>query len=371
MRSLAAQLRRIQADQRRQERESRLRQKELEKRLKEREKLSALEQARLEVEAHENALEVLLSIHREQSAPIEWAKYATAHIPWEAGSWHRHEFLASLKRDVAQLENAAALESLPIDAARMLDQTHEQAARVEYAEQLAELERMRLLAKRVLMGEAEAYSEVLEEFSSFDEIAGLSSSVRMTVHGAKIIGCVLTVSGRDAIPSETKSLTAAGKLSIKPIPKQRFQEIYQEYVCSCVLRIAREILAMLPVDTVIVTASVNGLDLCTGQETVIPVLSVGFERGTIEKLDFQHVNPSDAMANFMVRGDARPSRKTGEFVTIVPLCPEDVNLADSKKIDFTGFLNQIRELRSEIAAELEKLNTAHDHEGTWRIAGRH
>ena len=68
--NLTAQWRRLQAEQRRQERDAQKRQKDFERRLKERAKLSVLEQARLEVEAHENALEVLLSVHKEQSAPV-------------------------------------------------------------------------------------------------------------------------------------------------------------------------------------------------------------------------------------------------------------------------------------------------------------
>jgi len=70
--SWTTQIRRLQAEQRRQEREIRKRQKDLEWRSKESAKLSASEQARLAVEAHENALDVLLSVHKEQSAAIDW-----------------------------------------------------------------------------------------------------------------------------------------------------------------------------------------------------------------------------------------------------------------------------------------------------------
>src|SRR5947208_1509239 len=72
MGSWSADLRRLDAAQRRDEREAKRRQKELERRLKEQAKLSALEQARLAVEAHDNDLEVLLSVHKEQSAAVDW-----------------------------------------------------------------------------------------------------------------------------------------------------------------------------------------------------------------------------------------------------------------------------------------------------------
>ena len=42
------------------------------------------------------------------------------------------------------------------------------------------------------------------------------------------------------------------------MPKGRFHEIYQDYLCGCLLRVAREVFALFPVDTVLVTAvSVN------------------------------------------------------------------------------------------------------------------
>ena len=77
MGSWSGDLRKLDAAQRRDEREAKRRQRELERRLKEQAKLSALEQARLEVEAHENELEVLLSIHKERSAAVDWRAFAS------------------------------------------------------------------------------------------------------------------------------------------------------------------------------------------------------------------------------------------------------------------------------------------------------
>jgi hypothetical protein len=67
-------LRAIEAFQRRQQRDAQKRQRELERQNKEQAKLSAIEQARLEVETHENKLEVLLSVHREQGEIWDWVR---------------------------------------------------------------------------------------------------------------------------------------------------------------------------------------------------------------------------------------------------------------------------------------------------------
>jgi hypothetical protein len=353
MSSWAAEIRRREAEGRRSEREARKRHRELERRIKERAKLSALQQAQLEVEAHENSLEVLLSVHKEQSGPIDWARFATAlppHPPLRTG---RHEFAAVLRHGIAALEGAAESGNAAAEQARAVDEREYKAAREIFESDLAAWERMRELAKRVLSGEEGAYTEAISEFSSLGEIAHLGSSIHFTVHGRNFVECVLTVNGREVIPAEVKSLTATGKLSVKAMPKSRFHEIYQDYVCGCVLRLAREVLALLPVNQVLVTASVKGTDVRTGHPDDVPVLSVGMSRGAIERLDFMRIDASDSMEYFPHRGDVKASRKGGEFVAIVPLTPVDLAPAEPERMDITGLLNNIRQLRAEISSKLK------------------
>lgn len=195
MSSWTAEIRRREAAQRREERETRKRHRELERRIKESAKLSAIEQARLEVDEYESGLEVLLSVPEEQSAPIEWARFASAlpaHEPLRPG---RHEFAAVLKHSVAALAGSADGGSAAAEEARGVDEREQQASREEYDRKLAEWERMRTLAKRVLAGEAAAHLEAISEFSSLAGVAGLGASFRVTVHSPKWIECAATVSG--------------------------------------------------------------------------------------------------------------------------------------------------------------------------------
>jgi len=363
MGSWTAEIRRREAEARRSEREARKRHIELERRIKERAKLSALEDARLEVEAHENAVEVLLSVHKEQSAPIDWAKFAAALRPHQPVRSGRHEFAAVLRHGIADLENAGEIGSGAAEQARVLDEREYQASRESYEGELAEWERMRMLAKRVLSGQAGAYSEAISEFSSLGEIAHLGSSIHFTVHSPKLVDCVLTVNGRETIPAEVKVLTTAGKLSVKAMPKARFHEIYQDYVCGCVLRLAREVLALLPVDQVLVTASVKGADARTGQPADVPVLSAAISREAVDRLDCERLDPSDSMDNFRHRGDVKASRKGGEFVAIVPLTAAELAPAQPERMDFTGLLNNIRQLRADIGSKLKQaIPPSADHE---------
>jgi len=217
MSSWGAEIRRLEAAQRRNERDARKRQKELERRLKEQTKLSALEQARLEVEAHENALRFCSPFHKEQNTPMDWGRFASALPPHEPPRLARHELLHSLKT--------------PGWKQRFCWMSVSTRPRVwNTKEKFAHWDRLHSLAQRVLAGEARAYTQAVSEFPNLAEISNLGSSIHMTVHDAKLIECELKVNGRDVIPADTKSLTAAGKVAVKPMPKARFHEIYQDYV---------------------------------------------------------------------------------------------------------------------------------------------
>jgi hypothetical protein len=244
-----------------------------------------------------------------------------------------------------------------MEDARVKDEQEFMEASQTYVEDFTEWEKMKALARRILAGEHSAYTEALVQFSGLAEISDLGSSIHFTIHSPKLVECALNVSGLESIPAEQKTLTATGKLSVRPMPKARFHEIYQDYVCGCVLRVAREIFALLPVEMVLVTASVDRVDSRSGQTIAQPVLSVAIHRTEIHQFDFEHLDPSDAIETLMHRGDAKASRKSGEFEIIPPLTPEDLPQSEPvENADYRDLLAQVRQMRDEIKSESEELN---------------
>lgn len=347
--SWSAEIRRTEAAYRRQEREERKRQREIKHLLKEQAKLSALEQARLEVERYENALDVLLSVHKESSSPIDWHGYACALPPHIPPRLVRHELAIELQQMLlhgAQIEGELSKEQ---NSARLLDEQEHCTAVKEYEHALTNWDSLRSLACRVLSGEADAYYEAISAFSAFDEISNLGSSIDMRAYDSRIFKCVLKVSGHDILPTEVKTLTASGKVTTKGMPRARFNEIYQDYVCGCILRVAREVLALLPVQTVLVTATVDGIDSRTGQPIDMPVVSAAIPRTVAATLDFSRVDPSDALENFVHRGKVERARRSGEFVQIEPLTPDDLKETEPEKMNFAMLVAQIQDLHREMA----------------------
>ena len=363
MSSWGASYRRIEAAQRREERAAQRQRRELDRRFKEIAKLSALEQARLEVEGYENTIDLLLSVHKEQNAPVDWTKLATTLPPNQPPRVGRHEMDAHLERlsrlserggkDAGIANRRADSPSDEVTEARVLDEKDYEAARVFYTTQLEEWENLRSLARRVLTGEDRAYTEALSELSPFEHIESLGASIHMTVHNAKVISCELKVNGRGVLPTEIKSLTVTGKLSVKPMTKTRAHEIYQDHVCACTLRLAREMFALLPIETVIVTAAIDGVDSRTGNAAEVPILSVQILRSELHQLDFARLDPSDAVEGLVHRGDVKVSRKTGQFTPVEPLTPDTVNSLPPQSMQFTQLLERIRDLRAELSPLLK------------------
>ena len=340
-------MRRMAATQRRQERESRQRQKELEKRRKEMAKLSELDQARLEVESFENELDVLVSMHKDCRDPIDWLALATALPPHAPMKLARRQLAAAFRQSLSPgAPPSTEEESAPRD-----DEALHASAQAHHAEHLAEVARLRELANGILAGTLRSYSEAIQELSPFAEIDQLGSAMNFVVHTAHLVECTLTVNGQHVIPRQEKFLTKSGKLSAKTMAKARYHEIYQDHVCSSVLRVARELFALLPLRTVLATAIIDDVDPATGQSHGIPVLSVCFTPETLARIHFDRLDPSDSMANFFHVGDVLASKRTGTFTRIEPLTPADLpagySTADTQ---LSTLIAHAQNLRHEIAS---------------------
>ncbi|EEP7761549.1 hypothetical protein HCK34_004812, partial [Salmonella enterica] len=90
-----------------------------------------------------------------------------------------------------------------------------------------------------------------------------------------------------------------------------------------VLRVARELLNLLPDDMVIVTAVDELLNTATGYPEELPILSVAVTRQVLDRLNMDAIDPSDSMNNFVHNMNfkkttgfrAVPELNPGQFVS--------------------------------------------------------
>jgi len=282
------------------------------------EKWAALQHAQWEVSVHENLVDRLVTLHRDCGPTINWTNLETAPEPvapelqrtsereaQEALARYKPGLLDKLLRREAKTR--ATLIAV-VDRARAEDRNRHERAVQEHRQAVTDWQEARELAARVLGTEPSALLDVLRELSPFSELNELGSRIEFTAEEGHPIHVALHVHGESVIPRTSKSLLKSGRLSEKRMPRSQYHELFQDHVCSAVLRVAREVMANLPVDLVLVTAKDRLLNKQTGHLEEQALLSAVIPRSTINELNLDLIDPSDSMQNFVHRMDFKKSR---------------------------------------------------------------
>lgn len=320
-------MRQINAGYKRAERAERRRQRELGQQQNLYAKMQEQEKAAYDAQVFENHISLLQSVHRESSDVCDWAKILNAAMPDAPMRSSEHEAVAQLALDGFKVSFKDKLlgkgESKRnelvknLEAAKMQDESEYENILEIYKNDCADLEKMKEIAKGVLAGDLNSYQNAIKAAQPFSDISAFGSSIIFNINRVDQIEVTLHVNDERIMPTEAKSLTKSGKLSIKPIPKSKFYEIYQDYVCGCVFRISRELFALLPTEMVIVTCMGNILNTQTGHMEEKPILSVAMPRATVDKLNFDALDPSDALVNFVHNMDFKKGKGFNAVETII------------------------------------------------------
>jgi hypothetical protein len=291
------------------ERDEKRRQKELEKQQKQYDKMQELEQAKYDVEVYENLIDRLQSVHKECSDVIDWEEIANSSEPEKPSNQKSREKTASVKADryspgffdklFDREEKKRNLLKALISAAIKKDNTQNDKDIEEWNTEYFEWEEGVQLARGLLDGNAESKINAIEKLNSFSEISDLGSTLSFKVDDDSVLEVTINVHGDDVVPNVVKSLLKSGQLSVKNMPKGKFNELFQDYVCSCVLRVANEVFSIILDEKIFVTAVNKMLNLKTGHLEDSPILSVCVSRKTLHSLNMNNIDPSDSMSNFI------------------------------------------------------------------------
>ena len=179
----------------------------------------------------------------------------------------------------------------------MLSQKIEEAALEDKAE-YDEWQKLNELSRRILSGDIDAYFEVINEMNPLDDLLEYGSDFEFGANDGTAMEVEFRVKSEEIVPNYSLQLTQTGKLSNRNLTKTAYFDLVQDYVCSCSLRIARDVFALLPLDKVVVHAVDNMLNGVTGDHEDVTILSAVFERDIVNRLNMQNIDPSDAMSNF-------------------------------------------------------------------------
>lgn len=263
--------------------------------LKQLERQEKREMARYEVQRYENSCEILKSIHIEADDPVDWNYHYHSSPPFNANQVGPKEMDALIQ---LQTYKPGFFDKLFNGNKKEVLENAVIQARKEDQEAYQEWENLKRLSERVLSGDLDAYMEVIEEMDPLEDLREFGSGFEIGCNDASTLFVTFDVHSETIIPKNEKTLTQAGNLSVKKLTKTKYFDLQQDYVCSCTIRIARDMFALLPVETIYIHAYDQQLNTETGHVERFCVLSVKFDRATLESLNFDFIDPSDALNNF-------------------------------------------------------------------------
>lgn len=249
------------------------------------------------VDDYNELIDQIRNIHDKCSAPVDWAALRDAPEPF--GFWDMGPNESEVVR--------AANETKPTLFGRLIpgtDKKREQKltdaineARKKDQQIYLEWDQTRALAEHVLNGDIDSYFYVISEMHPFEEILDFGSDFDAGTDDPGIMEVEFHAKTSKVVPNHVLSLTKTGKVSSKAMTKTMHFDIAQDYICSCVLRVAREMFALLPIDRVAIHV-VDTVADASGNESDETVLSVLIRREQLDGINFDLIDPSDTIETF-------------------------------------------------------------------------
>lgn len=131
-------------------------------------------------------------------------------------------------------------------------------------------------AYQILNGDIDSYLEVIRDVNPLDDLLDYGFGFECGTEHSNTMVVEFSVKENEILPHKSTMI------------QTEYNDLLQDYICSCAIRVARDIFALLPVSFVIVHAVLND---CT-------VLSVKFDRKVFLKMKFQGADASNLLSKF-------------------------------------------------------------------------
>lgn len=220
---------------------------------KEQEKQALLEQNQAKVAEYESYVNSIKSVHKATDGYIDWAALNKGEIPTNI---------------------------------------------VRGSETYKEWEELKKFSESIVAGDTDAYLSVINEIRPYDDLLEYGSSFEVGTDRSDVLEVEFHVKSEEVVPNVELSVKASGELSEKEMSKTNYYSLMQDYVCSTMIRVARDSFALLPVERVYVHAVDEVLNTATGHQDEVTLVSVEFERNKLQSLNMEMIDPSDAITGF-------------------------------------------------------------------------
>ena len=256
-------------------------------------KQDQIQQNALLVAEYENYLDLIRGVHKECEPAIDWQSIVLAPPPFQYGAKgpkqlhaekRYNDFKPNLLEKMTHSDGAKRKQKLYDAIAVAIEED-----RTAYDN----WESMHQFAKSITDKNIDSYLTAINEANPFEDLLEYGSDFEFGTDDPNCMTVEFRAKGSEVIPAISMSLTKTGVLSKKALTKTQYFDYLQDYVCSCAIRVARELFSVIPIDTVIVHAVDQIVNTATGQDEDCTILSVIFKRATFDGINFDRIDPSD------------------------------------------------------------------------------
>lgn len=152
------------------------------------------------------------------------------------------------------------------------------------------------LSSRIIEGDIDCYFQVIDEMRPFDMLLRLGSEIEIGTNSSDSIEVEFKANSENVIP---RSRFNKELMNNDEETDTTYYELVEEYVCSSILLIAKNIMNLLPVNKVVVHGVDNVVGIDKGIKDDITIISIVFDRDTLNKLNMKTINPIDALDYFI------------------------------------------------------------------------
>ncbi len=282
--------------------------RESDKRQRQQLKEAEREEAYDVVQSQEEFLEEIVSLHHDCRADMDWAAIEKEPEPQEPINTQplaqsATEKLNNFKPNI--IDNALKMQNWrkkklaeKVHKAKFLDEQNHARNMSEYESNKAEWDKRQDLAKRIKI-DGKALLELLQEYLDIEDLP-IGKDVGFSISDDMQVDINLKVLSYDeVVPDEEYSLRQSGTLSTKKMPKGKGLELYQDHVCSALIRVTRETLGVVPIETVRANAVSKAVNTKTGHLEDQIIISAIIPRATLQGFNLSHIDPSDSLTNFV------------------------------------------------------------------------
>ena len=243
-------------------------------------------------------IEYITSFHKECDYEYDWESIVKEPAPFNVGEKGPNE-VSALDKLHSYKPNILGKVFKVLDDKRREELEEEVEKAIKEDKKLYKSwENQRKVSQSILQKNPKAYIKLLKDIQFCNELAGFIDSFKFQASDGDTVVIDCNINIDDVIPTHYKTLTKTGKLSIRKYNKTDYYAVIKGYVSGLTLRIARNIFGLLPIKTVIINIQTDVLDTQVGKVDNITMLSVKIDRAMLEKLNFDLINPFDALNNF-------------------------------------------------------------------------